>query len=509
MKPRNKELFSIAVTLDTENNIPYYVQVYEELRSAILTGRLPASMKLPSTRTLSDHLDVSRNTIVTAFEQLLAEGYLEGKTGSGTFVACRLPEDLLKVRVKERVRSVNKPRIPRLSRRGQVMRATPIGGSVPPGPLRPKSVAAFRPNMPALDAFPVETWLKIAARHWRMATTGVHGFGEAAGYWPLREQIAAYMKAARAVRCEPEQVILMSGSQQGLDIIARVLLDPGDTVWVEEPGYIGARAAFLANGANLVPVPVDEEGFNLQVAIKKAPDTRLAYVTPSHQFPMGMTMSLCRRLDLLDWANRSNGWVIEDDYDSEYRYEGRPLASLQGLDTQNRVIYLGTFSKVLMPSIRLGYLIVPLDLVEPFVAAKSLVDWHSPLIDHAIIADFMAEGHYVRHIRRMRKLYQQRQAYLVDAAAKDLKGILEVAPHEAGMNLIGWLPEGADDLAAWAAGRKLDVITRALSRCAVEPIPRGGLIMGYTALDRPAIRAGVKKLATALRTADLYPAAVE
>jgi GntR family transcriptional regulator/MocR family aminotransferase len=315
----------------------------------------------------------------------------------------------------------------------------------------------------------------------------------------LREEIAAYLGAARAVECGWEQVIVVSGSQQALDLAARVLLDPGDAAWVEDPGYAGARGALIAAGARIVPVPVDEEGLRVSDGVRRAADARLAYVSPSHQYPLGATMSVSRRLELLAWASRTGAWVLEDDYDSEYRYTGRPLEALQGLDAEGRVIYLGTFSKVLSPALRLGYLVVPPDLVDPFSAARELTDRHSPLVEQAVLARFIAEGHFARHIRRMRTLYAERQDILVEAAAGDLRGLLDVRPAEAGMHLVGWLPDRTDDREAMrrAAARGVEAI--ALSMYGIEPPARGGLLLGYAAVGEAGIRAGVRRLAAALR----------
>ena len=246
------------------------------------------------------------------------------------------------------------------------------------------------------------------------ASGGLLGYGNPAGYWPLRREIPAHLATARAVRCDPEQVIVVSGSQQALDLASRVLLDPGDAVWIEDPGYMGARGTLAGSGARLVPVPVDEEGLVVAAGIKREPGARLACVTPSHQYPLGVTMSLTRRLELLGWAERSGAWVIEDDYDSEHRYTGRPLEALQGLDAEGRVVYVGTFSKVLFPALRLGYLVVPPDLTGAFTVARELVDRHPPTVEQAVLAEFIAAGHFGRHLRRMRALYAARQEALIE-----------------------------------------------------------------------------------------------
>ncbi len=484
------------ISLDASSGVPYYRQLYEGLRRAILSGMLPAGTRLPSTRALAAELGVSRTTVVAAFDGLLAEGYLEGKVGSGTYVAASLPEELLSVREKvdRGPRPAGSGR--RLSGRGAFLAATPT--TVARGAGSPR---AFRPGVPALDEFPHAAWRRISGKLWRRPPGGLLGYGDPAGYWPLREAISGYLGSARAVRCVPEQVIVVSGSQQALDLAARVLLDPGDAVWVEDPGYIGARGALSAAGARLVPVPVDGEGLTVAAGIEREPGARLACVTPSHQYPLGVTMSLGRRLELLGWADRTGAWVIEDDYDSEYRYTGRPLEALQGLDTGERVLYVGTFSKVLFPALRLGYLVVPADLAEAFGAARELADRHPPTVDEAILADFIAEGHFLRHLRRMRALYAERQRALVEEAARELPGLLDVSPTAAGMHLVGWLPEGVDDREASRRAAALGVEAPPVSLYGGEPGGGGGLMLGYAAVGEVGIRAGVRRLATALRGA--------
>jgi len=480
------------ISLDP-SGAPLYRQLYDGVRGAILSGLLPAGTRLPSTRTLAAELGVSRTTVVTAFEQLLAEGYLDGRVGSGTFVAKSLPEELLSVRERAEREPGPTGSGHRLSGRGTLLAATPTTAVRDRGSPR-----AFRPGVPALDEFPDAVWRRIAARVWRRPSGGLLGYGDPAGYRPLREAIAGYLGASRAVRCVPEQVIVVSGSQQALDLAARVLLDPGDAVWIEDPGYMGARGALSGAGARLVPVPVDGEGLDVKEGIEREPEARLVCVTPSHQYPLGVTMSLSRRLELLGWANRSGAWVVEDDYDSEYRYTGRPLEALQGLDTEGSVLYVGTFSKVLFPALRLGYLVVPPDLTDAFVAARELTDRHPPTVDQAILADFIAEGHFLRHLRRMRALYAGRQAALVEEASHGLRGLLDVNPAAAGMHLVGWLPPGEDDREASRRAADGGVEAPPLSLYGSVQGGRGGLMLGYAAVGEGEVRGGVRQLAAAL-----------
>jgi GntR family transcriptional regulator/MocR family aminotransferase len=476
-------------------------QLGELLRTAILAGQLGAGFRLPSTRGLAAELGVSRNTVLLAYDQLVAEGYVEGRTGSGTRVTAVLPETLLQAPAfgsmgKAARRPTPTPIGP--SQRGAVVAAAPsMPGAAGIGAgewLRP-----FRPGVPALDVFPTALWARLVARHARRSLPNLLVYQDPAGHRPLREAIAAYLGVSRGVHCTADQVIVVAGGQGGLDLAARVLLDPGDAAWVEDPGYLGARGALLAAGARLVPVPVDNQGLDVTDGEARGPEARLAYVTPSRQLPLGMAMSLRRRLALLAWAARTGAWIVEDDYDGEFRYAGRPLPALQGLRPDGRVIYVGTFSKVLFPALRLGYVVVPPELVAAFIAARRFVDGHPPALEQAALADFLAEGHFPRHLRRMRTLYAARAEALVAAASRELTGLLDVRAPGAGMHLVGWLPAGVDDRVAAREAAACGIATLPVSSFAIEPLARGGLLLGFAAVDESAIRAGVQHLAAALR----------
>ncbi len=484
-----------GLMLNPDDETPLHRQLCERLREAILNGTLRAGTRLPGTRTLATELGISRNTVVNAFEQLLAEGYVTGKIGSGTYVACKLPETLLQVSPTSPAPTLADPSGRNLSRRGRVLASTWTAEAHEYGPP-----VAFRVGVPAVHEFPIALWSRLVSRCWRQASADLLSYGSPAGYLPLREAIASYVGPARGVRCTPAQVIIVSGSQQGVDLAARLLLDPGDPVWVENPGYRGARAALQGAGARPVPVPVDGAGLMVAAGRQREPHARLAYVSPSHQYPTGAVMSLPRRLELLEWADQADAWVLEDDYDSEYRYAGRPVLALQGLDRGNRVIYIGTFSKVLLPTLRLGYLIVPPDMVGAFVHARRVADVHSPMVDQAVLADFINEGHFSHHLRRMRTLYAERQAVLLAAVQAELAGLLEVAPNETGMHVVAWLPVGVDDHAVMHHLLAHGIYTRALSSECLEPVPRGGLLLGYAALTPEQIRAGVRQMRAALAT---------
>ncbi|WP_437327293.1 PLP-dependent aminotransferase family protein [Sorangium sp. So ce381] len=487
-----------AVVLDPASSAPLHRQVYEAVRGAIVAGRLRSGSKLPSTRALAAQLSLSRNTVLGAYAQLLSEGYLRGRIGSGTYVADAPPERVLLARPSSEPQPAPSLDGAPLSRRGALVAgaASPfLRATAPRGPAG----WAFQVGVPAFDAFPAAAWGRLMSRRWDRSWQALLTRCEPQGYAPLRRAITDYLVTARGVRCTPDEVIVVSGTQQAISLVAEVLLDPGDPVWVEDPGYTAARSALIAAGATPVPVPVDREGLDVATAVRRSSSARLAVVTPAHQFPLGVTMSLERRRALLDWARSSSGWVFEDDYDSEFRYAGRPLAALQGLSPGARVIYAGTFSKVLSPSLRLGYLVVPEGLVDAFVAAKALADVSSPSLEQAVVADFMIEGHFARHVRRMRVLYERRQAALVAAAERELSGLLEVGPAPAGMHLLGWLPTGRADGAAAERAAACGVRCVALSELRARSAGRGALLLGYAALPEDEIAEGVRRLKAALR----------
>ncbi|MFN8493758.1 MAG: PLP-dependent aminotransferase family protein [Caldilineaceae bacterium] len=484
-------------SIDPTLNTPLYWQLYHHLRTAILTARLKPGMKLPSTRALADQLHVSRNTVLNAYEQLIAEGYLESIEASGTFVASVLPEQLFTTASSTTVNPGKQTdaRQPRLSKIGEAFLATPAPVS-PWITSRSEQPRAFRTGVPAFDAFPFDLWAKLVARQARYATGHAFAYQDPAGYRPLREAIADHITVTRRVRCTADQIMMVAGSQGGLDLVARLLLNPGDAVWLEDPGYPGARGTFLGAGAKLAPVPVDREGLVVEAGVKLCPEARLIYLTPSHQFPLGVTMSLTRRLAVLDWAKRSGAYILEDDYDSEYRFAGRALAALQGLDEANCVIYSGTFSKVLFPALRVGYLILPPPLVDAFLAARRFIDIHPPLLEQAVLTAFISEGHFGRHLRRMRNLYAERRAALFKALA-DLPLTIDAA--ETGMHCVGWLPDNLNDQTVARQAAQHDVDVTPLSRFGLKPMTRPGLMLGYASVDEAAILAGAQRLALAIR----------
>lgn len=450
---------------------------------------------MPSTRSVAQQTGVARQTVVEAFEQLIAEGYVETRPASGTYVVETLPEQLLTTRPRPpRARPTLTAGVP-LSKRGARLASTHLS-AVPDYAGSPP----FQTGAPALDAFPFEIWARIANRLLLSRPVHLLAYREPEGYGPLREALAAYLGAARAVRCTPDQIVITAGAQQAMDLAARLLADAGDAAWIEEPGYVGARAAFKAADLRLVPVPVDDEGLDVEAGRNLCATARLVYVTPSRQYPFGVTMSLQRRRALLAWAAQAHAWILEDDYDSEYRYAGRPLASLQGLDEADRVLYIGTLSKIMFPSMRLGYVVLPLSLVEAFTSGRALQGRHAPVIDQAVLAEFIAEGHLARHIRRMRSLYAERQAVFLRLCRTYLDGLLEIEPAEAGMQLMGWLPPGIDDRVVADQLRAQGVVVAPLSVHYIShPPERLGLVLGYSGFTERQMTAAIRKVADVLQ----------
>jgi GntR family transcriptional regulator / MocR family aminotransferase len=478
------------IKIDGTLKTPLHLQVYESLHRAITSGQLTPGTQLPSSRDLAELIQVSRNTVLNAFDQLIAEGYLETNSRQGTFVTSYLPEAFIHSPDKREYRQAPASEILRLSEHGQRMAA------VKPHQIRQGNAHnIFTNGIPALAHFPFELWAKLTARHYRYSPLSL--FDEtipAAGYEPLREAVAEHLRVARSVNCEADQVIITSGSQQGFYLAANLLLDPGDTVWMEEPGCMGPRAAFLACGATLVPVPVDEHGTNVEAGIERAPEARVAYINPSHHYPLGVTMSLARRYQLLEWAARQHAWIIEDDYDSEFRYVGRPLPSVQGQDTHGLVIYIGTFSKTLFPGLRLGYMVVPKPFARQFAAARAVIDKYPHIINQMVLTDFITEGHFYRHLRKMRRLYNQRRMAMIDLLQKELSDIITLGPSDTGMHICGYLPDDIADhvVAGSAAQRGIEVLP--LSEFYIGDEKRNGIILGYTAIPEEHLASGVELL---------------
>jgi GntR family transcriptional regulator/MocR family aminotransferase len=478
------------IAIDRKAPTPLHRQIYDGYRAAIVEGSLRAGQRLPSTRVLAPELGISRIPILNAYAQLLAEGYIQSRIGAGTVVSRSLP-DQVSFSVPHRL-SQTKARVAsrQLAKRASALNA------VESAPWQ-RGWGAFGISQVAFDQFPFRTWNSFVTRHCRDTYARSLDYGNPLGSIDLREAIAIYLRTARGVRCEAEQIMIVSGSQQGLEITTRVLLDPGDRVWMEEPGYRFARRVFAFNGCPIVPVAVDEEGLNLAAGIRQCSKARAALVTPSHQYPLGATMSATRRLQLLDWAEASRSWIIEDDYDSEYRYENMPIASLQGLDRNSRVVYIGTFSKVLFPSLRLGYVVIPPDLVERFLSVRVAIDIGPPAFFQAVLADFIREGHFSRHIRRMRLLYGERQMKLMESLGRELGSRVEVMGGRAGMHLAVTVKGICDrDIAERATRHNLWLVP--LSSSYAGNAPKQGFILGFGSAAVEQIPKAVRTLRTLL-----------
>jgi len=482
-----------AIHINPNAPLPLHRQVYEELRQAILAGRLTPGEKLPSTRSLAQLLEVSRATITQSYELLLSEGYLETIMGSGTYVCRQLPDDLLRATpLQSKSQAANSS--VSLSAYGQRLSDKAF--------LRlpiPELEISFTYGRPAFDHFPIDLWRKLLSRHCRSQPEVLDYTEYSQGYQPLREAIAAYLSRSRAVNCHAEQIIIVGGSQQGLDLITRLLIDQGDWLAVEEPGYLGARRAFLAQGASLYPVSVDESGLVLGELSKNiTPLIKLVYVTPSHQFPTGAVLSLPRRLELLAWAQKTGAMIIEDDYDSEYRYGERPIPALQGLDQGGSVIYVGTFSKVLFPALRLGYLVLPQDLVYVFARAKWLADRQCSLLEQYALTDFITEGHLERHIRRMRSLYDQRRQTLVQSLFSHFGDRVKILGENAGMHLMVKIDTNFSDDEIVQRAAVAGVGIGAAYPQYLKDSPGSEFILGYAELNQQQIEEGVKRLSQIL-----------
>jgi GntR family transcriptional regulator/MocR family aminotransferase len=466
--------------------MPSFHWLRNSLRVEILSGRISPGAKLPSSRELARQYQLSRGTILAALDELQAEGYLEARRGSGTYVSRILPEHLLQSQeVSEQDANTAVQKRQHLS--AFATRVRPYSLYVKPDSM------AFRTNLPALDLFPTTLWAQISARRMRAASTRDLLGCEAQGYLPLRQVVAQYVHATRGVSCIPDQIVIVSGIQEGLDLTARLILDPGDKVLMEDPGYQGAYTVFRAAGTRIVSAHLDAEG-----AAPKEGDfrgCRLFYTTPGHQYPIGMTMSLQRRLQLLVWAKKYETAIFEDDYDSEFRFSGRPLPAMQGLDRGGKVIFCGSFNKVMFPSLRLGYLVLPPNLVDVFAHTKAMTTRHHSLLDQAVLCDFIEQGHLGRHLRRMRKVYEERFFLLLECAREHLGEYLEISNIEAGLQTIGLLRNNisAELVAERAAMEDIDVVP--LSRfCYAASIPEG-LQIGFAAVHEKEIKAGVLKLA--------------
>src|SRR5437764_2131579 len=483
------------VRLNRAASEPLHQQLYRQIRDELVSGSFNNnSSRLPSSRALAADLGLSRFTVNLALSRLHAEGYLQSRVGSGTFVAEPLPENFLSVHTARTARPIERP--PRLSDRVKNIPDHRAGKQFDFGIAGPPGVS-FVPAVAALDEFPIEVWERLRAQV--LAQKGAHllQYASSRGDPELRNALATYLCDYRGARCDPDQIIITAGTQQAMMISAMVLVNRGEVAWIEDPGFYQARRTLGFAGAIVVPRPVDGEGITIARPSKQR-SPKIIYVTPSHQFPLGMTMSFSRRTALIDFARGCNAYIFEDDHNSEFRYTGPPLPCLQGLDNVGRVIYSGTMSKILYPSLRLGYIVAPQQLVEPMIKIRAVMDQHSPAIDQATLARFLTEGFFLTHIKRMRKLYSDRRDFFIEQFDKSLGKYFILEIPEAGLHFVAWVRQE----------EQLPVITRVcsdigmrpspLSSCFMKVEPKPALTFGFAAWSRAQIREGLSKFAAAL-----------
>jgi GntR family transcriptional regulator/MocR family aminotransferase len=488
MSKQSLEISLAGLKIDSRSKVSLSVQVYNLFRDLILSQRLRPGNRLPATRNLAIELGISRTIITQGFEQLIMEGYVVGKPGSGTYVAYEIPDNLIAANLNGREKFQKNPpnhKSVELSIKDQVL----VRNS------EREEIIPFLNGTPAMDFFPYKIWFQVAKQEIKQLKKYHLGYEDASGYMPLRQEIANYLRLARAVKCEANQIIIVNGAQQGLNIAVQCLLSKRDLAWMEDPGYHGAKFAFSQNGVKICPVPIEQDGLNINYGIDKYGKAKLAYVTPSHQYPLGGTMSLTKRFQLLKWAAKNKMWILEDDYDSELRYNGRPLSSLQGLDNTGRVIYIGTFSKILFPGLRLAYLVLPNEeMVNKFKKVKAMVDRQSPILDQLLLTKFMKDGHFLRHIRKMRLLYSQRKDILCDLINDELGNYLEIVPTDAGMNLRVKFKNKIDIqiFRNECANHKLTVSI--ISDYTLKHFGENSFLLGFSAFSKYKLKEGVIKL---------------
>jgi GntR family transcriptional regulator / MocR family aminotransferase len=482
-------LFSISVDRSSAKLITG--QVYGAIKQLIVDGALAAGKRLPSSRTIARELDISRTTAIAVFERLMSEGLIVSRTGSGSYVS-----DVAENQRPRAALVVPGERPAQTKLADIIAEASPRFFQRLAHPQKPR---AFVTGLPAFDAFPLAVWARLSAKHWRQSRDLIMGYSDPNGLIELRHAISEHLRANRGISCDAEQIFVVNGAQQAFDVIGRVLVNPGDPVWFENPGAIGARNSFIACGAAMVPVPVDAEGISVEAGLRLAPDFRLAFVTPSHQHPTGAEMSLTRRAELLAAANARDAWIVEDDYDGEFRYDGRPLPTLKSADKSERVIYVGTFSKTMFPSLRLGFYLAPQPLVPVFQRISGAFLQGVPLSIQAVLAEFIGEGHFATHLRRMRDIYRERHEVFHEAARQHLGGLLEAQRSAAGFHVTArFLRPELDEEDVQARADAAGIVVSPIGRFCIEPVAAKGLVLGVSAIEPRAIRKGVEVLARVL-----------
>ena len=479
-----------SIRIDRSGNQKIGVQLYMALRDLILSGGLADADRLPASRTLASELAISRTTVIDALDRLVSEGLLESRVGAGTFVSHAVRE---KTQTQDPGEPPDAPSHVRLSHMAEDAAARFAHRD-----RLPYQSSAFVTALPALDKFPMAQWARLSARHWRTDRDALMGYGDPFGLSELRSAISAHLHTSRGIQCDPDQIFILGGAQQAFSLVSRLLLNEGEKVWFENPGAIGARNAFTAAGADLVPINVDDDGMVVADGMSKAPDFRLAFVTPSHQQPLGRVMSLPRRLELLQAASDANAYVVEDDYDGDFYFGNQPLPTLKSIDTQNRVIYVGTFSKTLFPSLRLGFLVAPPALVDPLrTLAKSFLSG-TPTWPQAVVADFINEGFFATHIRTMRTLYRERHDELHRHTNK-ISAYLDVQRASAGFHTVGFVKVPIDVGGFIARAAEAGVVLSDIEKYCIEPVTPKGVVLGYGSCDAQQIGAAIETLAEVLR----------
>jgi GntR family transcriptional regulator/MocR family aminotransferase len=487
---------ALLLSIEIDRSAPGTVshQLYSAMRDIIHAGGMHIGERLPASRTLARELRISRTTVINVFEILTSEGLIESRTGAGTFVskvwmATRPPETEV-VEPLDAEQPIQKPHLS-----GVITRA--LDEFVD---RLPHKTQAFTTALPAFDAFPSALWAKCVTRSWRSNHQANMGYADPRGHFPLRQAIASHLLSNRGIKCEAEQIFIVSGAQQAFHMIGTVVLDPEDLVWFENPGAIGASNSLIASGATLIPVPVDQDGLVVEYGLRRAPNFRLAFVTPSHQHPLGVSMSVERRFALLNAAKNANAFIIEDDYDGEFRYSGHPPPTLKSIDTLGRVIYVGTFSKTLFPALRLGFFLAPAPLVDVFNRVSKALLQGVASSHQAVVADFMQEGHFATHIRRMREIYAERHQILCDATQERLSGLLDIVPTDTGLHTIGRIPQNLDEVEIATAALEKNIVVTPIKRYCIAPTDQKGLVLGFSGIPPSEIIDGVKTLSEVLET---------
>ncbi|WP_261970873.1 MocR-like pyridoxine biosynthesis transcription factor PdxR [Prosthecodimorpha staleyi] len=477
-----------AIRLDRTSELALPVQIGDALRELVLSGALAAGDRLPATRTLARELGVARATLVECFERLAAEGILETRIGDGTYVSAAVGAE------RPRPVAVAAPGAARPARLARSM-ALAASEFTPRLTHQPRP---FTTAMPSFEDFPMAQWARLSAKHWRKARHQVLGYPDPHGHAPLRKAIAAHLRFDRGIECDWRSILIVAGAQDAFQLIAAALIDPGDPVWFENPGAIGARNSFVLRGARLVPVPVDDSGLVVEAGLARERAFRLAFVTPSHQQPLGATLSLDRRLALLNAAEAADGWIVEDDWDGEFRLSGQPLPTLKGIDRGGRVIYVGSFSKSLFPALRLGFMLPPPSLADALALSLEAFSPGVPTVVQAVVADFLAEGHFATHVRRMRRIYAERYRALSAALAGPLARWMDPVPTTTGLHTVAFLKPGLSAARLARAADKRGLTVAPIERFCVEPIGREGVVLGFSGFSPAQIGHATVTLAESL-----------